>query len=108
MWPAWLGAAVRAEIARLTGRYQDAQQELGAAADILEQLGDRHELAGVQRAWGMNSIFAGQFEDAEAHLDMAEALYDAEGDRRGLAWVDQHRAWVSFVRGVMSMLPTRG
>ena len=47
----------------------------------------------MQRAWGMNSIFAGQFEDAEAHLDIAEALYDAEGDRRGLAWVDQHRAW---------------
>ena len=47
----------------------------------------------------MNSIFAGDFEDAEAHLDVADELYTAEGDRRGRAWVDQHRAWVSFVRG---------
>ena len=91
--------AVRAEIARLTGRYEDARTELAAAAALLEDLGARHELAGVQRAWGMNSIFAGDFEDAEVHLDVAEALYDAEGDRRGRAWVDQHRAWVSFVRG---------
>ena len=91
--------AVRAEIARLTGRYEDARTELAAAAVLLEDLGAGHELAGVQRAWGMNSIFAGDFEDAEVHLDVAEALYDAEGDRRGGAWVDQHRAWVSFVRG---------
>ena len=90
---------MRAEIARLTGRYEDARTELAAAAVLLEDLGAGHELAGVQRAWGMNSIFAGDFEDAEVHLDVAEALYDAEGDRRGRAWVDQHRAWVSFVRG---------
>ena len=91
--------AVRAEIARLTGRYENARTELAAAATLLEDLGAGHELAGVQRAWGMNSIFAGDFEDAEVHLDVAEELYDAEGDRRGRAWVDQHRAWVSFVRG---------
>ena len=84
-----------------------ARPSWAAAAVILEQLGDRHELAGVQRAWGMNSIFAGQFEDAEVHLDLAEALYDAESDRRGLAWVDQHRAWVSFVRGDVDVADAR-
>ena len=36
-----------------------------------------------------------------------EALYDAEGDRRGLAWVDQHRAWVSFVRGDVDVADAR-
>ncbi len=91
--------SVRAEIARLTGRYEDARAELGSAAVLLEQLGARSELAGVQRAWGMTSIFAGDFDDAETHLDIAESLYDADGDRRGRAWVDQHRAWVSFVKG---------
>ena len=75
------------------------ETELGSAAVLLEQLGARSELAGVQRAWGMTSIFAGDFDDAETHLDIAESLYDADGDRRGRAWVDQHRAWVSFVKG---------
>jgi class 3 adenylate cyclase/tetratricopeptide (TPR) repeat protein len=91
--------SVRAEIARLTGRYDDARAELEAAAGLFEQIGARGELAGVQRAWGMTSIFAGDFDDAEKHLDVADELYAAEDDRRGRAWVDQHRAWVSFVRG---------
>jgi class 3 adenylate cyclase/tetratricopeptide (TPR) repeat protein len=91
--------SVRAEIARLTGRYDDARGELEAAASLFEQLECRSELAGVQRAWGMVSIFAGDFDDAEKHLDVADELYAADQDRRGQAWVDQHRAWVSFVRG---------
>ncbi|HEY8093556.1 MAG TPA: adenylate/guanylate cyclase domain-containing protein, partial [Acidimicrobiales bacterium] len=99
--------SVRAEIARLTGRYEDARDELHEAAVLLEQLGARSELAGVQRAWGMNSIFAGDFEDAETHLDLADELYTAEGDRRGQAWVDQHRAWVSFVRGDVDVADAR-
>ena len=91
--------SVRAEMARLTGRYDDARAELEASAGYFEQLGERSELAGVQRAWGMVSIFAGDFDDAEKHLDAADELYTADDDRRGQAWVDQHRAWVSFVRG---------
>ncbi len=89
----------RAEIARLTGRYDDARSELRGAVELLDQLGARLELAGVQRAWGMTSIFAGDFDEAEQHLDVADELYSAEDDRRGKAWVEQHRAWVSFVRG---------
>jgi tetratricopeptide (TPR) repeat protein len=52
-------------------------------------------------------VFSGHFDEAEVHLDAAGALYGELGDSRGQAWVEQHRAWISFVEGDAAEAETR-
>ena len=95
------GAAHRllAEVARLEGRFVDSRHEFGDSIAIWRSLNDDSELARALRGRGFLEVFGGTPRQAEPFLAEADELYDRLGDRGGHAWVEQHRAWMSFLAG---------
>jgi class 3 adenylate cyclase/tetratricopeptide (TPR) repeat protein len=81
------------------GHFDQARSELGAAVEILREIGEGPLLARALRTRGFVELFGGSLRDAEWFFGEAEAIYAGLGDRRGLAWIDQHRAWAAFLSG---------
>jgi tetratricopeptide (TPR) repeat protein len=44
-------------------------------------------------------MFTGSLAEAEWFFGEADELYRALGDERGMAYIEQHRAWISFLTG---------
>ncbi|MEI8241594.1 MAG: hypothetical protein WCI22_19450, partial [Actinomycetota bacterium] len=44
-------------------------------------------------------MFTGSLSDAEWFFGEADELYRSLGDERGMAYIEQHRAWISFLSG---------
>ncbi|HWC68539.1 MAG TPA: adenylate/guanylate cyclase domain-containing protein [Acidimicrobiales bacterium] len=98
---------VQGELARLQTQIEEAETAFARAADLAVQLDEPAVRAAAERAWGFALVFSGAFDEAEVHLDVAGALYGELGDSRGQAWVEQHRAWISFVEGDAAEAETR-
>ena len=52
-------------------------------------------------------MFGGSLVDAEWFFGEADTLYRLLDDQRGLAWLEQHRAWISFLSGDMALARDR-
>jgi tetratricopeptide (TPR) repeat protein len=52
-------------------------------------------------------LFGGSLIDAEWFFGEADTLYRLLEDQRGLAWLEQHRAWISFLSGDMELARDR-
>jgi len=96
--------AVRQQLGSLhqaEGRPDLARVELGAAVEVLRSVERPDLLADALRARGFIELFGGSLVDAEWFLGEADAIFTDLGDERGMAWVEQHRAWISFLSGDM-------
>ena len=59
------------------------------------------------RGRGFVEVFGMTPSGAEPFLDEAEEIYTRLSDRGGLAWVEQNRAWASFLSGDVAEAETR-
>ena len=88
-------------------RLVDARLELGQAVDLLRTVERPDRLARALRARGFIELFGGSLVDAEWFFGEADTLYRLLDDQRGLAWLEQHRAWISFLSGDMALARDR-
>ena len=95
------GAAlvVGADVARIQGRYADAERLLADALALARQAGDEHAQLEALRSLGQTRLFASDDHAAAAAAQEALELARRIGDRRAEAWALQHLAWTSFSLG---------
>jgi tetratricopeptide (TPR) repeat protein len=91
----------------LQGEQATARRELGTAVELLRTTDALPLLADALRQRGFIELFGGSLVDAEWFFGEAEAEYGKLGDERGLAYVEQHRAWLSFLSGDLELADER-
>ena len=84
-----------------------ARAELGRSVELLRETEHRALLAEALRQRGVIELFGGSPTDAEWFFGEAEAEYQALDDERGLAYIEQHRAWLSFLSGDLEVADAR-
>jgi class 3 adenylate cyclase/tetratricopeptide (TPR) repeat protein len=84
-----------------------ARAELGRSVELLRESGHGALLADALRQRGVIELFGGSPTDAEWFFGEAEAEYRALADERGLAYIEQHRAWLSFLSGDLELADAR-
>ncbi len=89
-------------LAHVEGHMDLARAELGRSVELLRMTERPDRLADALRARGFIELFGGSLGDAEWFFGEADDLYRSAGDERGLAWIEQHRAWASFLSGDMT------
>ena len=106
--------AVEGEARRLLGSLHHlqgdpvrAREELGRSVDVLRSADAPALLADALRQRGFIELFGGSLDDAEWHFGEAEAQFRVIGDERGLAYIEQHRAWLSFLSGDLELADER-
>jgi class 3 adenylate cyclase/tetratricopeptide (TPR) repeat protein len=90
---------LRGMLASVSGRPDQAREELGVAIDLLRQADRPDLLASALRSRGFIEMFTGSLADAEWFFGEADELFRGLGDERGMAYIEQHRAWISFLTG---------
>ena len=93
---------LRGMLANNSGRLTEARVELGIAIDLLRGTTRSDLLASALRLRGFIEMFGGSLADAEWFFGEADGLYQSIDDERGMAYVEQHRAWISFLSGDMA------
>jgi class 3 adenylate cyclase/tetratricopeptide (TPR) repeat protein len=103
------GAARRqlGSLHNLMGDRAGARQELGRSVDLLRSAGATALLADALRQRGFIELFGGVLADAEWFFGEAESQYAELHDERGLAYIEQHRAWLSFLSGDLVLADER-
>lgn len=103
------GAARRllGSVHHLNGDQLAARAELGRSVELLRSAGSTALLADALRQRGFIELFGGSLIDAEWFFGEAEAEYEVLGDERGLAYIEQHRAWLSFLSGDLEVADAR-
>jgi class 3 adenylate cyclase/tetratricopeptide (TPR) repeat protein len=91
----------------LQGDQANARLELGAGVELLRTTDAVALLADALRQRGFIELFGGSMVDAEWFFGEAEAEYARLSDERGLAYIEQHRAWLSFLSGDLAMADER-
>jgi class 3 adenylate cyclase/tetratricopeptide (TPR) repeat protein len=91
----------------LTGDRDNARLELGRSVELLRVADRPALLAEALRYRGFIELFGGSAADAEWFFGEAEAQYVELSDERGLAYIDQHRAWLSFLSGDLELADQR-
>ena len=84
-----------------------ARAELGRSVELLRATEHRALLAEALRQRGFIELFGGSPSDAEWFFGEAEAEYRLLDDERGLAYIEQHRAWLSFLSGDLELADER-
>ncbi|MEX0846257.1 MAG: hypothetical protein WD023_00625, partial [Ilumatobacteraceae bacterium] len=103
------GAARRqlGSLHHLAGDRAGARAELGRSVELLRSAGATALLADALRQRGFIELFGGSLVDAEWFFGEAEGQYTALRDERGLAYIEQHRAWLSFLSGDLALADER-
>ena len=103
------GAARRllGSLHHLKGEPVAARVELGRSVELLRDAGATSLLADALRQRGFIELFGGSLIDAEWFFGEAEAEYESLHDERGLAYIEQHRAWLSFLSGDLDLADER-
>ncbi|MCU1359881.1 MAG: hypothetical protein JWN99_1170 [Ilumatobacteraceae bacterium] len=91
----------------LLGDQANARLELGMGVELLRTTDAIALLADALRQRGFIELFGGSLIDAEWFFGEAEAEYVKLNDERGLAYIEQHRAWVSFLSGDLELADER-
>ena len=99
--------ALLGTIHHLEGNRERARAELGRAVALLRAAKATRLLAGALRQRGFIELFGGSLVDTEWFFSEAEAEYRQLGDERGLAYVEQYRAWSSFLSGDLERADAR-
>jgi tetratricopeptide (TPR) repeat protein len=94
---------LRGMLANISGRADEARQELGRAVELLRRVDRPDQLAGALRVRGFIEMFTGSLADAAWFFGEADELYKALGDERGMAYIEQHRAWIAFMSGDLAV-----
>ena len=94
-------------IHHLTGHQAEARDELGRSVDLLRGTEHHSLLAAALRQRGFIELFGGSAQDAEWFFGEAESAYRTLGDERGLAYIEQYRAWLSFLSGDLALADER-
>ena len=81
------------------GKMDAARTELSKSVELLRKTDRPDALARALRARGFIELFGGSLVDGEPFFAEADSLYRDLHDERGMAWVQQHRAWASFLSG---------
>jgi class 3 adenylate cyclase/tetratricopeptide (TPR) repeat protein len=91
----------------LLGDQANARIELGMGVELLRTTDAVALLADALRQRGFIELFGGSLVDAEWFFGEAEAEYLRLADERGLAYIEQHRAWLSFLSGDLTLADER-
>jgi class 3 adenylate cyclase/tetratricopeptide (TPR) repeat protein len=91
----------------LQGDQAGAREQLGTGVELLRTTDAVALLADALRQRGFIELFGGSLVDAEWFFGEAEAEYLRLDDERGLAYIEQHRAWVSFLSGDLALADER-